>query len=344
MAAAAIEGGAALTTRFLVARGWMAEIPRFTATQTEDYFEQREALGWTAAFETPASPCASAYGDSFTAGSDGTSYPAELAALLGCAVANYGVGGYGSDQALMLASSLQGVDMSPVAILGHVSENILRNLNQYRNLLYPGQELFFKPRFTLNGDSLRTLASPIQVREDFLRLERAPDAVLTYDEFSSRPRREFPYALAIARWLFKDFHLRATLAGVPRHEPFYREDHPAGGLQLTVKILTAFALEVRRDARREVIVLIPTGDDLRYAKKSGRWPDQRLADRLKALDVTVVHAGPLLLSRLGEEDPCALFGQCNAHMNARGLKLMAELIAPAVRSALPPAARAPGSR
>lgn len=344
LGAAVIEGGAALTTRVLVARGWMAEVPRFTAKQVEDYFAQRDALGWTSSFEPPQSPCVSAYGDSFTAGSDGTSYPSELAALLGCPVANYGVGGYGSDQAFMLASSLQGVDVAPVAVLGHVSENILRNLNQYRNLLYPGQELFFKPRFVLNGDSLRTLASPIQVRGDFLRLERSPEAVLTYDEFMARPRRAFPYAFSIVRWLFNDFHWRAALARVPRHEPFYREAHPAAGLQLTTKILTAFALEVRRDERREVIVLIPTGGDLVYAKKTGRWPDQPLADRLQALNIAVVHAGPLLLSRLGEEDPCALFGACNAHFNARGLKMLAELIAPSIKSARPLPARVPGSQ
>ena len=337
-AVAVIEAGAGLTTRYLTGRGWMAEIPVFQSTHIEQYFEHRDpVLGWTSSFVTVNAACVSAYGDSFTAGAGDSSYPAEVARMLGCPVANYGVGGYGSDQALMLARSLRDMDRAPVSVIAHVSENILRNLNQYRNLLYPGQELFFKPRFILDGAALRLLDNPIARREDFTRLAQSPETVLVHDEFGSRPRREFPYTIALLRWLSADFHLRAETAGVPRHQAFYEPGHRAGGLQLTAAILTSFARERTSEGRQPLVVLVSTGDDFLYAKRTQQWPDQGLADMLQAAGVATVHTGPVMLAELGDEDPCHLFAVCNSHFNARGYRMLGTVIATAIqRVAAPP--------
>jgi hypothetical protein len=344
LAAAAIEAGAALTTHYLVGRGWMAEIPSFSREEIASYFAHRDPLrGWTSPLAIVESSCVSAYGDSFTAGSDGTSYPEELGRLIGCDVANYGVGGYGSDQALLLARDLREADRAPVSVIAHVSENILRNLNQYRNLLYPGQELFFKPRFIRDGASLRLLDAPIARPEDFQRLTEAPEALLTYDVFVTRPRRDFPYAIALWRWLLADFHLRSELDDVPRHAAFYAADHAAGGLQLTAAILSTFAVEKQRAGRTGVVLLIPTGDDFLYAQKTGRWSDQALADGLRTAGNRVVHAGPAMLAQLAGEDPCHLFGECNSHFNARGYRMLAAIVADAIKDVAPPRRPAPGN-
>ena len=45
-----------------------------------------------------------------------------------------------------------------VVFLNHLSENIIRNVNQFRNLIYPGHEFALKPRFVL-APRLRLLAS-----------------------------------------------------------------------------------------------------------------------------------------------------------------------------------------
>lgn len=336
-----VESGAALTTRALVSRGWMAEVPAFSASHIDEYFAHRDpALGWRPAFNSPAAPCVSAYGDSFTAGSGEASYPAELARILGCDVANYGVGGYGSDQAVMLADAQRrsGVDRSALAIVGHVSENILRNVNQYRNLLYPGQELFFKPRYVLEGNHLVVIPPPIQQPSDFQRLHDHPEQVLTADAFVSRPRRRFPYALSLLRWLVADFHVRATLQGIPRHQPFYASSHPSGAFSVTTALLIGFA----RQSGNRLVVLIPVGDDFFAAKRDGAWPDLPLALALQAARVPVVHAGPLMLKKLGDADPCALFSPCNGHYNARGYRLLAEVIAQQITTVAPPLPRARG--
>lgn len=334
IAAAAIEAGAAVTTRQLVARGWMAAIPDLTAAQIAGYFTVVDAaFGWGPI--PPAAsghPCASAYGDSFTAGAaaDHESYPFQLGLLLGCAVNNYGVGGYGSDQAEMLAGYQvrTGRDTAPLKLLGHVSENILRNVNRYRNLLYPGQELFFKPRYVIDGAGLKVIPTVFHAAAEFRALA-SPETALRDDAFLARPRREFPYTLALARWLFTDFHVRAKLARTPRHQPFYRPDHPSGALALTTRILTQFSAETGGG----MVVLIPVGDDFFYAMRTGEWPDQPLADALRGARVPVIHAGPAMLARLGGTDPCSLFEVCNGHYNARGKRLLAEIVAAAIAGA-----------
>lgn len=333
-----VEAAAALTTHVLTRRSWMAYVPDFTPGQASRYFARRDPwLGWGAAtdrqgrvvrleprpdpaFSARQPPCVSAYGDSFTEGGeapDDGSYPHHLGVRLGCGVANYGRGGYGSDQALMLFRAQAHLDRAPVLVLGHLSENILRNVNQYRNLLYPGNELLFKPRLLRSGDGLRYVPVPVRTAGDFAALESAPERVLAHDAFVERPRRSFPYTWALARWLATDFHVRSRLSGVPRHAAFYSADHPSGALPLTIRILSAFAEEARGAGRRPYVLLVPVGNDFLHARKTGIWPDQPLADSLRARGVAVIHAGPRMAERIGDGDPCRfIVSSCTSYFCA----------------------------
>ena len=358
------ELSAGVITWLLVRRSWMAAIPSFTAAEVSTYFQERNpVLGWgprvgpdgtvveltprhDPARTLPDTPCASAYGDSFTLGSevgDSAAIPSRLTQIFGCPVANYGVGGFGSDQATMLFHAQRDLDHAPVVILGHISENLLRNINQYRNLLYPGQEYFFKPRFKLSGDAVAVVPIPVQRPTDFQELRRRPAQVLPLDAFLERPRRTFPYTVALIRWGLFDYHVRAALAGRPRHEKFYRPDDPNRGVELTVAIGERFVQQARAQGRMPVVLLMPVGSDLTNAKETGEWIDQPLADGLRRRGVPVIHAGPAMLGRLAGEDPCRLFTHCNAHYNERGYLMVAEIVAEALREIAPELARgAPG--
>jgi hypothetical protein len=98
-------------------------------------------------------PCASAYGDSYVWGeeiplTDG--WIEQLSRKLGCRVANYGVGMYGTDQSYVrFLHNRQ--DESPVALLGIFPENIVLNVNQYRGFLgYSPSPTGLKGRFVLD--------------------------------------------------------------------------------------------------------------------------------------------------------------------------------------------------
>ena len=331
----------------------MAYIPEIPEQEILGYLRQRNpVLGWGPRLDdrgraidlaprpdssaTPGKPpCISAYGDSFTYGygvTDQATYPHFLGEMMGCAVANYGVDGYGSDQALMLVRAQQHLDTTPVIILGHLSENILRNVNRYRNLLYAGSPLQFKPRFVLESDSLQYLPIPVNSVADFRALERDPDSVLSGDALLVRPRRKFPFSVALARWLTQDFKLRARIAGVPSEAAYYTRKHPAGGLELTSRVLSTFARGMAEREKQGVVLLIPTAQALTYAATTGIWVDQPLAEALHRERIPVIHAGPKILQRLAGTDPCSLFEGCKeSHFGIEGNKVLAEVVASELR-------------
>lgn len=350
---AIVEGGAAVATSVLLRHGWMANLPEFSERDVSRYLGLRNPwLGWgpptthagrvvgLAPRPDPLSvsgplPCVSVYGDSFTYGYDvaaDETYPHYLAQIVRCPVSNYGVEGYGSDQALMLFRAQQHLDSAPVVILGHLSENILRNVSRYRGLLYPGAVLQFKPRFVVRGDRLGYVPIPVNSMHDFRALEENPDSVLAGDALLARPRRRFPYSIALVRWLTQDFKVRATILGVPSEAVFYAPTHPAEGLGLTVRILSTFVREAAEQERQAVVLLIPTSQALTYAANTGVWADQPLADALKRRHLPVIHAGPRILERLAGADPCSLFDGCKKHhFNRLGNQLLAGIVVAELR-------------
>ncbi len=93
-----------------------------------------------------------ACGESFTfceEVADAEAWPARLEALApGLEVWNYGVGGYGTDQALLrVAREARGP--AEALLVGLMLENIGRNVNRYRPLWYPRAQPAAKPRYVL---------------------------------------------------------------------------------------------------------------------------------------------------------------------------------------------------
>lgn len=345
---AVVETGAAVTTGILRQRGWMVQIPEFSKVEISHYFDlQNPLLGWgpptvrgrTAVGLSPrpdpswssgTRPCISAYGDSFTYGfeaADDETYPHFLSEIVGCPVRNYGIIGYGSDQALMLARVQEHVDSAPVIILGHLSENILRNVNRYMNLLYPGAAFQFKPRFMVRDGHLDYVPLPVNSVADFAALQAKPDSVLAGDALLARPRRGFPYSVALFQWLTRDFKVQAEFSGIPAEATFYSPTHAADGLGLTAEILSTFVRETMEDGKRGVVLLIPTRQAIVYAARTNIWVDQALADALKRRRIPVIHAGPEIIQRLAGADPCSLFNQCHQqHFSEVGNRMLAEIV------------------
>ncbi|MFT7678575.1 MAG: hypothetical protein ACI8QC_002568 [Planctomycetota bacterium] len=112
-------------------------------------------------------------GDSFTFGSeveDTHSWPARLeAADASIEALNFGVGGYGTDQAL-LRLRRDACDLGAQAVVtGLLLENILRNVNRLRPLLYADvTHPVVKPRFLLVGGELELLPHPFPTRAGLL--------------------------------------------------------------------------------------------------------------------------------------------------------------------------------
>jgi hypothetical protein len=356
------EMGSFVAIGILVHKGWMAFIPEFTEVQKDLYFRDRDTiLGWAFVTDStwgpatdseglihtpiarpdPASatlgaPCASAYGDSFVYGTETSasgSYPHHLALLLGCAIHNFGVPGYGSDQGVMLFRAQARVDSAPVVIFQHLTENVLRNVNRYANLLYPGSPLRFKPRFVLSEDSIVYLAAPVSSDADFQRVIDNPDSALTPDGLLDRPRPGFPFTGALLLWLTTDIKLRARVTGVPVEANYYSAGHPARGFDVTVAIMSAAVSDASEHGKRGVVLLQTTRQGLIHARDTGRWMDQTLYDTLRARGLPVIHAGPRVLATLGDRHPCELFEECvQTHLNSEGNYIVATIVADYLRT------------
>ena len=311
-----------------------------------DADDERGAAGSrrSPAFPDPTrSPgCVDLYGDSFTWSSDVEAKDAwgnVLSTLLDCRVLNFGVGGYGTDQAYLRFRENAG-DPSPVVVIAHQPENILRNVNQYRPLLYPVM-LRFKPRFRLDGDgNLELVDAPLIPVEQYAAFVRRPEDFLENEYFlpggpSGVRHARFPFTWTVIR-AAAHFHIVSEIACTPWYADFYEPDHPSQALQVTAGVLARFAeLATQRD-RTSVLAILPNSIDLRYRLSDGRWVFENLLVELRGRGHAVHNLGDEILRRLGDKDPCSLFTSCNGHYNARGSRLiagiMADLVSPLLDS------------
>lgn len=313
--------------------GWL---PREDAEM--DYFQDESGSRFTPAFPDPASNqnCVSLYGDSYTYSSEVDSESAwgnVLSKKLNCRVANFGVGGFGTDQAY-LRFMLNVKDESPIVVLNHLSENILRNVAQLRSLMYRTKSgkivPDFKPRFLLDENGgLKKIDLPTFRPDEFEDVLIRPEDYLPYDYFvpegeSGLVRLSFPFSLSILK-VFGHFHVQAWLRNQPWYGPFYEEMHPSQALQVTSLIMQAFHAEALKRGKIPVLTVIPTGQSLRYFRENGVWPYQPLIDSLNLVHLDVLNFGEGIMQRLEEEDPCQLFDNCDAHYNEKGYAMLAEI-------------------
>jgi hypothetical protein len=291
----------------------------------------------------PGPPCVALYGDSFTFAGEvphGEAWGDVLAGMLGCAVANYGVSGYGTDQAL-LRSRRHPAPQARVAILGIYPENVLRNLNQYR-VFIGGSAFSFKPRFVLEQDALRLIPLPKLSAEGVAEFHRRPETLLPHETFlpDSRwgpARLDFPHALALGRALFHP-RVWAALAGKTSWGAFLKPDHPAGGHALTVAIAQTFAEEARARGQKALMVLFPTQSAHRRFEKEGHWAHRPLAEAMENAGLHVLDVSPDFAERAkslqgGFCDLLTFPETCRGHYNAAGYRLVAEAVHRAIEPA-----------
>jgi hypothetical protein len=213
-----------------------------------------------------ATPLVATYGDSFTASwdvNDDQTWQYHLARALGGYVANFGVGGYGPDQALLKFKLKHAERPAPKWVVLGIweSESIERTLSRYRAYQWPDTNLIlgFKPRFVREGDGLRLLPNVMQARptneaefRDLLDAAKEGDAL-----YASRAARGFPYTVNLARLLLAVAADRtgadlSALGALP--SDLWRD---AGSVELLRAIVADFAATATARGARPVVLFIP---------------------------------------------------------------------------------------
>ncbi len=181
-------------------------------------------------------------------------------------VLNFGVSGYGTDQAWLRYQRLGRGLGAEVVCVGLMLENIGRNVNRYRPLWSTRTGVCMtKPRFLLDeGGALSLLAQPFETRAQ-LHAAILDGSVVTrvaeHEYWLGRPDVPSGRWSALARLAYGYFAYRARsparLWREPEGEPF----------RVTLAILAAFQRQALADGARLAPVLIfPAKEDLeRYA-------------------------------------------------------------------------------
>lgn len=179
-------------------------------------------------------------------------------------VLNYGVGGYGLDQAYLRFLAEGNGHNSHVAVLGFAPDDLGRLVNVYRRFRSNREQPLFKPRFRVGrGGTLELLATPVPHRDGYERLLANPDAVLDYgsdDQWFEpaiyhNPAYDYSAAVRLAAHLWIRVRRRAFDPDRLVHGSVF--DSTAIAFRIQVRIFAMFADTARARGLRPVILFLP---------------------------------------------------------------------------------------
>ena len=329
----------------------------FSAAEISEYYANRDpVLGWPSAaglasdrfdpagarpdpdFPYPQAPCAAVFGDSFARSEEVGNEPAwphRLSTALGCRVANFGVGGYGTGQAY-LRFGMTNVDPAKLVILGVFPENIMRNVNQYRGYLVAIHNIrSFKPRFILKDGELEAVPILDEPKLSFREFKQNPGGKLPHEYFLPDSAYgpvsiRFPYILAVVKALLHP-RTRAVLFGKPSWVDFYDENHASQGLQVTTAIIEAFLRDVRSLGKTPLVYVFTNARSVDSFREAGTWPYQSLLDHMTRRNIPHVHLGDQLADYIDLENICEIFTRktmfgCTGHYTPAGYDYVARSV------------------
>ena len=239
----------------------------------------------------------SAYGDSYTYCDEGRledCWTRRLERdLPNLEVLNFGVPGYGPDQA-WLRYQQDGARRKPCAVtIGYTVENINRVVNRFRPFYAPTTQIALsKPRFVLERGTLRLLPNPAN-RPELLKDPAWVEANLGPDDawyfpgtFVANPVDRL-YVGSLARTaLYKRERLATVRWNEERAEQMYRPGSDA--FEVVLAVLSGFAEQVRSDGATPVVLVFPWGEEIVNARNGHAQPHAPLIEALRSHGVAVI--------------------------------------------------------
>jgi hypothetical protein len=210
-------------------------------------------------------------GDSFTFGlevSYDQTWGARLEQALGgdVQVLNFGVDGYGIDQAYLRYAR----DVRPwrpdVVIFGLITHDLYRSMAVYSFVSFPGWPFpFAKPRFVVNGDRLALLNAPLP----------SPREILAAPSIADLPFVDYDRAYRAEDWVWHPLdrsHLYRFLTSAYRG---WSTPDPRGSdaqvMALNREIVRTFLRDARADGAIPVVVYFPSRLDFRIRLRKPAW-------------------------------------------------------------------------
>jgi hypothetical protein len=225
------------------------------------------------------------FGDSFTYGIN-NKHQETIGALLETKleargikteVLNFGVISYGMDQAY-LRWKKQGYRLAPQLVIFFCQlENIWRNLNFYFPLRYPGNNLpFTKPRYVLEGDSLRLLNVPC------LSPEHSVETLAHIDQWSLAPY-ENSYRACDYQWRLWNVSKLLSYVEARATRQLEMSRHARKAEDLCLAIIKTFHDDVVSSGARFLVIHAPVRDELATLRQLGIRLHEPLLNEIAAI-------------------------------------------------------------
>jgi hypothetical protein len=275
----------------------------------------------------------SMFGDSFVAGFD-ADYPNTLvvqtenllrARGLDAEVLNFGVGGFGFDQAYLYYNRDGSRFATNVIVQGLQLENVGRDVTLFRIVAMPGTGIpFSKPRYILDGDGKLSLINhPTVAPED------VPNVLANFHHWPLA-KYEPSYTEKYRHHWYTPSKLLCTLADVrlarfahAEPEDLFKVDGEA--MNITVTLLERYRDEVTRSGKPFLLIYFPLQDTINAVLAGKPDPWQPHLDRLHGM--TVVNPTPGLVAYAKEHGTGSLY---NGHYSTAGYRIVAEALAEAL--------------
>jgi hypothetical protein len=269
------------------------------------------------------SACGAAFGDSFTHGdevSHSEAWPRLLSDLLGCEVVNYGVGGYGQDQALSKYYLTK--PNGKFIFIGIYQEMIRRNFAA-SNRFYAGRKNSFpKPYFVTEDGKMSLRSPPPTLQANSIKKHH------DHDRYYAPFDIHFPYFISLAKTIF----IRAST-----HQFMKNRIMPAEiawefdeSVEKSQEILNIFVETVRKDDMIPIVIIFPAPHYIHDNIK----PYKKYMDSLRRNDPDLCIVDPFDSLRTIYEKRGNV-GAPYGHFNAAGNEAIASAVYEAVDATCP---------
>lgn len=255
-------------------------------------------------------------------------------------VLNYGVPGYGPDQAL-LRYEREGQAYRPCAVLiGFMDENVNRTVSRFFPFYQPETGLVAgKPRFVIRGGGLDLLPNPVtdprQLQDPrWVEAVFGPDDAWYYPHlFTPAPLDSLKLYQVSRSALYRSGRADAS---IQRMLASYRDRDEA--FQLSELILARFITEVRANGATPIVLLFSPSSELDAALHGRQFAHAPLVDWLRGIGVSIIDLGPSLVAAAQSEglDTIAQF-----HYRPRGNAVVSRTLAGALPELMAPTCNDP---
>ncbi len=282
----------------------------------------------------------------------------------GCKIFNYGVGGYGSDQAYLKFKDQilkKNIFNNDIVILSHLTENILRNSTRNQRLLYPIKKATstkLKPIFKINNyGKLSLISIPKDLnKKDLSDINQRGVTKKTINGENplfissavkgSPPKIKLPYTFNLIKAFFS-WHLVPRYYGEEKWYPFYSEDSIY--YIVTKEIFREFHKTSIQNGYKPISLDLPLAYDFNKFFKSNQnnFP---LTIYLKSINLNHHSFGNYLTENhpIVLRDKCIFYegikdggDSCKFHFNQKGYILMINFMSELINDSLRQKAKDP---